>query len=122
MLTGEPLSRLLLGFHVLVVLVLSSSAARLWRQSDLSVKTLRVAELVLFGLPAGFFLMLQHRVTLEDAGRVVMPSPLPSWLLLIFTYGMFIPNAPRRAGLVIGTWRSRRRAGRGHDGGVFAGR
>jgi len=101
-LTGEPLSPMLLGFHVLVLLVLSSSALPLWRRSDLSVNTLRVAELVIFGLPAGFFLMLQHRVTLEDAGRGVMPPPLPFWLLLIFTYGMFIPNARRRAGLVIG--------------------
>jgi eukaryotic-like serine/threonine-protein kinase len=101
-LTGERVSPLLLGFHVLVVLVLSSSAAPLWRHSDLSIKKLRIAELGVFGLPAGFFLMLQHRVTLEDAGRGVMPPALHFWLLLIFTYGMFIPNARRRAGLVIG--------------------
>ena len=41
--------------------------------------------------------MLQHRVTLDDAGRGLMPPPLPFWLLLIFTYGMFIPNVWRRA-------------------------
>ena len=101
-LTGEPVSPVLLGFHLLVVLVLSSSTAALWRHSNLSIKMLRIAELVVFGLPAGFFLMLQHRVTLEDAGRGVMPPPLHFWLLLIFTYGMFIPNTWRRAGLVIG--------------------
>jgi eukaryotic-like serine/threonine-protein kinase len=100
--TGEPVSPVLLGFHMLVVLVLSLSAAPLWRHSDLSIKKLRIAELVVFGLPAGFFLMLQHRVTLEDAGRAAMPPPLHFWLLLIFTYGMFIPNGWRRAGLVIG--------------------
>ena len=32
----------------------------------------------------------------------VMPPPLPFWLLLIFTYGMFIPNTWRRAAVVIG--------------------
>ncbi len=100
---GEPLYPVLLGFHVLVVLVLSSSAAALWRHTDLSLKNLRISELVIFGFPAAFFLMLQHRATLEDADRSVMPPPLPFWLLLIFTYGMFIPNTWRRAAVVIGT-------------------
>jgi serine/threonine-protein kinase len=101
-LTGEPLSVPLLSFHVLVVLVLGLSAAPLCRQHAVSIKKLRVAELVIFGLPAAFFLLLQHRVTLEDAGRGYMPAPMPFWLLLIFTYGMFIPNTWRRAALVIG--------------------
>ncbi len=98
----EPISPVLLGFHVLVVLVLSVSAARLWRRRDMSIKQLRISELVIFGLPAVFFLMLQHRVTMEDATRVFMPPPLPFWLLLIFTYGMFIPNTWQRAAVVIG--------------------
>ena len=99
---GEPLVPVLLGFHVLVVLILSLSAAPLWRHSDVSLKQLRISELIIFGLPAAFFLMLQHRVTMEDPGRGVMPPPLPLWLLLIFTYGMFIPNTWRRAAVVIG--------------------
>ncbi len=101
-LAGEPLFSALLGFHVLVVLVLSFRTATLWRHCDVSIKHLRISELVIFGLPAAFFLLLQHRATLEDAGRGVMPPPLPFWLLLIFTYGMFIPNTWRRAALVIG--------------------
>jgi hypothetical protein len=59
--------------------------------------------LVIFGIPAAFFLVLQHRATMEDTARSVMPPPVPFWLLLIFTYGMFIPNTWRRAALVIGT-------------------
>jgi serine/threonine-protein kinase len=31
-----------------------------------------------------------------------MPPPMPFWLLLIFTYGMFIPNTRRRAAWMIG--------------------
>jgi serine/threonine-protein kinase len=85
-----------------VVLVLGFSAAPLCRQCAVSMKKLRISELIIFGLPAAFFLMLQHRVTLEDAGRGFMPPPMPFWLLLIFTYGMFIPNTWRRAALVIG--------------------
>ena len=100
---GEPLYPVLLGFHALVLLVLSISAARLWRHSDFSLKNLRISELVIFGIPAAFFLVLQHRATMEDTARSVMPPPVPFWLLLIFTYGMFIPNTWRRAALVIGT-------------------
>jgi serine/threonine-protein kinase len=101
-LTGEPLSIVLLSFHVFVVLVLGFSTVPLCGRCAVSIKKLRIAELVIFGLPAVFFLMLQHRMTLEDAGKGVTPAPLPFWLLLIFTYGMFIPNTWRRAALVIG--------------------
>jgi serine/threonine-protein kinase len=101
-LAGERLSPVLLGFHVLVVLVLGLSAAPLCRHCAVSMRKLRISELIIFGLPAVFFLMLQHRVTLEDAGRGFMAPPMPFWLLLIFTYGMFIPNIWRRAALVVG--------------------
>ena len=101
-LTGEPLSVVMLGFHVVVVLVLALSTVPLCRHCPVSIKKLRSAELVVFGFPAVFFLLHQHRVTLEDAGRGVMPPPLPFWLLLIFTYGMFIPNTWRRAAVMIG--------------------
>jgi serine/threonine-protein kinase len=101
-LTGEPLDPLLLAVHILVVLVLGFSSLPLCRQCPVSLRKLRAAELVIFGLPAVFFLLLQHRVTLSDAARNSMPPPMPFWLLLIFTYAMFIPNTWRRAALVIG--------------------
>jgi serine/threonine-protein kinase len=102
-LTGEPLDPVLLGFHVLVVLVLGLCAAPLCRHCSVSIKKLRISELIIFGFPAAFFLLLQHHVTLEDAARSYMPPPAPFWLLLIFTYGMFIPNTWRRAAWVIGS-------------------
>jgi serine/threonine-protein kinase len=101
-LTGEPFTPVLLTFHVLVVLVLAFSTMPLCRRCSVSLKKLRMGELVIFGLPAAFFLMLQHKVTLEDAQRGVPPGAMPFWLLLIFTYGMFIPNTWRRAAVVIG--------------------
>src|SRR5262249_1305352 len=39
---------------------------------------------------------------LDYAARGFMPPPLPFWLLLIFTYAMFIPNTWRRAAWMIG--------------------
>jgi eukaryotic-like serine/threonine-protein kinase len=100
-LAGEPLYPVLLGFHILVVLVLAFSTVPLCGRCAVSLKKLRISELVIFGLPAAFFLVLQYHVTLEEAARSFMPPPLPFWLLLIFTYGMFIPNTWRRAALVI---------------------
>src|SRR5262245_33717021 len=101
-LTGEPLHPLLLGCHILVCVALTLSAMRLCRQCPLSMRKLQIAELVVFGLPAIFFLLLQRRVTLDDVARGFMPPPMPFWLLLIFTYAMFIPNTWRRAACVIG--------------------
>jgi eukaryotic-like serine/threonine-protein kinase len=102
LIAGEPLDTLLLGFHILVVLVLGACSLPLCRSCAVSLRKLRATELIVFGLPALFFLVLQHRVTLSEAARGFMPPPLPFWLLLIFTYAMFIPNTWRRAALVIG--------------------
>jgi len=102
LLSGEPLDVVLLAAHVLVVLVLGYASLPLCRHCAVSLRKLRVAELIIFGLPAAFFLLLQHRVTLADAAQRFMPPPMPFWLLLIFTYALFIPNTWRRAALVIG--------------------
>jgi serine/threonine-protein kinase len=100
--SNEPFDPFLFGFHVLVVLVLSFSMLLLSRHRPIPTRKLRIAELVVFGLPIAFFLVLQHRTTLFDVGRGFMSPPLATWLLLIFTYGMLIPNTWRRAALVIG--------------------
>jgi len=100
-LTGEPLDPLLLGAHVFVVVVLGAASLPLCRRCPVSMSKLRFTELIVFGLPATFFLLLQHRVTLSDVARNYMPSPMPFWLLLMFTYGMFIPNSWRRAAVFI---------------------
>jgi serine/threonine-protein kinase len=100
--TGEPLFPALLGLHVLVVIVLGLSAVALWGGWAASIKKLRMSELIIFGFPAAFFLLLQYCKTLDDGARNFMPPATPFWLLLIFTYAMFIPNSWRRAALVIG--------------------
>jgi eukaryotic-like serine/threonine-protein kinase len=101
-LTRETFYPALLVVHVLVVIVVAFSALALWRRRGVSMRALRLWELVIFGFPAAFFLMLQYRVTLDSAARGFMPPPVPFWLVLIFTYGMFIPNTWQRAAVVIG--------------------
>jgi serine/threonine-protein kinase len=101
-LLDEPLDPVLLVCHVLVVVVLAVCSLPLCRKCPVSLGKLRAAELVIFGLPAVFFLLLQKRMTLVEAAQGYMPPPLPFWLLLIFTYAMFIPNSWRRAAWVVG--------------------
>jgi serine/threonine-protein kinase len=101
-LTDDLFEPWLLAFHLVVVLVEGVMAVGLSWQRIVSTRRLRVAEIVIFGLPAVFFLALQHQSTLFDVERGFMPPPSPTWLLLIFTYAMFIPNTWRRAAVVIG--------------------
>lgn len=101
-LMGEPLYPSLLGAHIFVVLVLAVMALPLCRSCTVTLKKLRASELIIFGLPGAFFLLLQYRVTTDAVARGFMPAPMPFWLLLIFTYALFIPNTWRRAAVVIG--------------------
>jgi serine/threonine-protein kinase len=61
------------------------------------------AEFALFGFPTVLFLTSQYFITLRacDVWGVFSFSGGP-WLLLIFTYALFIPSTPRRAAVVIG--------------------
>ena len=102
LIAGEPLDPVLLGSHLLVVAALATTTLALRGKAPASMGKLRIAELVIFGMPALFFLLLQHRVTLSDVARNYMPPPMSFWLVLISTYGMFIPNTWRRAAVVIG--------------------
>src|SRR5262245_55492257 len=69
LIAGEPLDSLLLTAHVLVVLVLGYCSLPLCRKRPASLRKLRLAELIVFGLPAVFFLLLQHRMTLTDVAH-----------------------------------------------------
>jgi eukaryotic-like serine/threonine-protein kinase len=72
-------------------------------RSPSSYFRLCTAEFVLFGFPTALFLVSQYFVTLRtcDTWGVFIFSGVP-WLLLIFTYAMFIPSTPPRAAVVIG--------------------
>ena len=87
---------LLVG-HVLVTPVLGGHGVMLCRRCNISTGLLRGKELVISGLPAAFFLILQHERMLVCAAREYLPSPVSIWFLLMFTYAMFIPDTWRRA-------------------------
>lgn len=96
----------LLALHIAVTLVLGGMAIVLSRFKNLSMARLRLAELVVFGCPALLFVAFsQYRLDYsanlaEGAHLVGVATP---WILLIFTYALFIPNTWGRALAVIGT-------------------
>src|SRR5262249_1953509 len=100
--TGEPLDPWLLSFHVLIVVVQGTMAMLLPARLGLSLRKLFLAELIIFSLPALFFAAREHREFLAGVRRGYVPAFMSFWLLLIFTYGMFIPASGRRNELVIG--------------------
>ena len=98
-----PGHQLLLAVHSTITLLLGLFAAAMCRSCPMSTTVLRWKELVVFGLPAILFTLMQIVETPLIAERHgMMPLPVTYWLLLIFTYSIFIPNTWRRAALVIG--------------------
>jgi serine/threonine-protein kinase len=87
------ITTLILGFFV--VAIYFRKEVELWK--------LRVAEAMIFGLPTMFFVAMTYSVTLISCNRGSFDLLEGPWLLLVFTYALFIPNSMRRAAIVIGT-------------------
>jgi serine/threonine-protein kinase len=94
----------LLGWHLGVTVLLALLAWKLCAKCDLSMPVLRVAEALVFGAPAAFFLVLDHERLIFNAtlGEHAHVHPiLTGWMLLIFCYALFVPNSWQRAAVVI---------------------
>jgi serine/threonine-protein kinase len=104
---GTPEHLWLLYAQAGVTALLGLVAIKLCRKCALSLPALRVAEVLVFGAPAVYFLFKQYHEaskTLNVAdGHAFLPVVLVPWLLLIFTYALFIPNTWQRALAVLST-------------------
>ncbi len=89
------------GLHIAVTLVLALLAGLLCHRCAIPLKWLRLSELLVFGLPAALFLFAQYSMTLGCCAKGYFEFPAGLWLVLIYTYALFIPNTLRRAALVI---------------------
>src|SRR3954453_7069604 len=102
---GRPEHMPMLYTHALVTIVLGAFAVRLCRHCSYSLTKLRVAELVIFGCPAAYFLVhsldLNSFLNNQPAGVARIEPIIAPWLLLIFLYAMFIPNTWQRAAAVL---------------------
>lgn len=98
-------SHWLFWVHLAVTAFLGSVAAWLTWSPKLSAGRLRLAEAVVFGDPALYFIILSqqklhHAANLAEGAH--LPNIVAPWMLLIFTYALFIPNSWRRAAWAIG--------------------
>lgn len=86
--------------HILVTGVVGLIMIWLYRARTASLTSLRLAEYAVFGTVALFFALVTHfRFEIEPwlaEGRH-LPVIVPPWMLLIFTYALFIPNSWRRS-------------------------
>ncbi len=95
----------MLGWHIAVTVLLGLLAWKLCARCDLSLRALRVAEALVFGAPAAFFLALDYERLLFNASlgeHAHVHAILTGWMLLVFCYSMFVPNTWQRAAVVIG--------------------
>ncbi len=91
--------------HVALTAMLGLLSWKLCAHCELSLPALRVAELLVFGAPALFFVALNYTQLESAASAPEYPRVIPittGWMLLIFCYAMFIPNSWQRAAAVIG--------------------
>ena len=99
---SQPINVFLFSFHVAATVILGTLAAVLYRRCTLPRWWLKVSEWAIFGLPAAFFVAVQYFVTLSSCHKGVLDFPEGLWLVLIYTYALFIPNTRRRAAVAIG--------------------
>jgi serine/threonine-protein kinase len=108
----DPGTRLL---HAVVTVVIGILAAGLWFSRNLSYRSLRQIEVVLFALLVAFFSWLQvdvmgnehlREVAQHDCGlgviRLWIESSALRWFFLIVVYGVFIPNTWKRCAWLTG--------------------
>jgi len=89
--------------HAVSTLLLGGLALVLYSRYPLALCGLRVCESLVFGIPAAFFLVLQHFRTVYMVETSNVHPPVSAlWLLLLFTYALYIPNTWRRAAVAVG--------------------
>jgi serine/threonine-protein kinase len=92
--------------HGIVTIILGGFAVRMCRHCSYSLSTLRVAELLIFGCPALYFVVqtMSGSKTLASLppGEARLDNIVIPWFLLVFTYALFIPNTWQRAAVVLG--------------------
>ncbi len=99
---------LLLVGHVAVTLLLGFMAWRLCVKCNMVHSNLRVAEFLIFGGPALYMLTVNvhnliYCAQLAD-GHAHIPHIASFWVLIIFSYSIFIPNTWQRALMVLSTF------------------
>lgn len=100
----NSLNSWLFWVHCSVTVVIGAVAVMLYYGREMSLAKLRIAELVVFGDPAVFFVILSQQKLAWAANLPegpYLPIIIGPWLMLIFSYALFIPNNWQRAAAVL---------------------
>lgn len=89
--------------HFAITAVTGVIGVRLCMSCRHMLAHLRVVEMIVFGGSAVFFAVLSSAMLLNSAAEGYLLNIAPMWILLIFTYAIFVPNNWRRASVVIGS-------------------
>jgi eukaryotic-like serine/threonine-protein kinase len=100
----SPAEVFFLALNAVTMGILGSFVALFFSQSNVKITLwkLRVAEFFIFGSPAVYFLVITYSHTYESCSRQSFDLLEGPWLLLVFTYALFVPNSLRRAAAIIG--------------------
>jgi hypothetical protein len=98
----DPPSSLILPAHIATFAVVTLCAAWVWRPCGMCVWTLRIVEALLVAVPAAFFLLLTAQKIAGTNGTPHPVNPNAPWIILVFSYSLFIPNNWRRALVING--------------------
>jgi serine/threonine-protein kinase len=89
--------------HIAATFILGAIGFSLSSRCPMTTRQLRGIELVTFGVPIAFFMLLQYSKLVQwTVQYAALPDLSPIWLLEIFIYALFIPNTWRRAAVIIG--------------------
>jgi eukaryotic-like serine/threonine-protein kinase len=93
----------LFALHAFVTAILGAIGLPMCRRKEVSLAWLRRAELLVFGLPLLLFLLMQYMRAVACCQKMeYFDFPADVWIVLMFTYALFIPNTMQRAAVVIG--------------------
>lgn len=98
---AEPIRVFFFIFHLITTVALAGVAAVMCQRCEVSLGWLRLYELTTFGMPTAFFLTFQYLNVYRSAVAGHFNFPVGVWLVLIYTYALFIPNTIRRATIII---------------------
>jgi eukaryotic-like serine/threonine-protein kinase len=96
--------------HVILIAMTIGANALLWSNKPLSMRSLRMIEVSLFGMTACFFALMQYFIfCIEHMCSIVTDTPGVvrlaigasgvRWFFLIVIYGVFIPNTWKRCAI-----------------------
>lgn len=91
------------GCHVAVTVSTIGIGWRLCRDCPHFTKHPRVTEALIFGGCGLFFALVSYSALVDGAVYGYIANDAPMWMILIFTYALFIPNTWQRAAVIIGT-------------------